>query len=585
MAKYICNPVDMNFPTEVDLSSKKPGLGWGMVPVPHRGAGDTTVILFKNRYYLNGSFDGFWYSDDLVTWEHVDGADLNVMRGAAADFCQVGDWVYQCASSREASSYYRTKDPMSKDFEFVKTSFGFWDPCLFQDDDGRLYLYWGCSNVDPIWGVEIDKETMDPIGERVVLLEGDPDHHGQERLGWNNDRAVGFLRPGETNAPGLDYTFPWIEGPYMNKHNGKYYLQYAAPATELPVYCDSYYVADSPLGPFTYAETSPFSLVKGGFYEGAGHGSSFEDKYGNWWHASTMIGAGGQAATRKMGIWPIGFDKDDIMYCNQNYADWPHIMPEGPIDPNATFPGWMLLSYNKPVKASTELPDHPAKYICDECSRTYFASSVRFPGEWVEMDLEKVMDVRAIQMNLTDHDLTSLMGIPYNHFSVLPAEEQKLYQRWLLEGSKDGENWEIICDKREAETNKTHDLLVFEEGIQVRYLRVTNYESPYFGNFAMLALRVFGHEDCAKPAAVKAVNVDRNAEDTCCVKFTWDAAEGATGYNVRWGIAEDKLYHSCLVFGKTELVMNNLNADIPYWVQIDAWNGGGITEGTALEKF
>ena len=588
MAKYICNPVTMNYPTKVDTDRNTPGLHYGMLHVPHREAADITIVPFKGRYYLDGSFSagagycGFWHSDDLVEWNFESGKGLNVMHAGAADFCRIDDWLYQTASSRTMSSIHRTKDPMSREFEHVKDSFGFWDPCLFADDDGRVYLYWGCSNADPIWGIELDKDTFETIGEPVVLVEDNSDHHGFERNGWNNDRNVGFLRTGETDAPGLINNAPWIEGAYMNKYNGKYYLQYAGPATEHPIYCDGYYVSDSPLGPFEFAETSPFSCVFGGFYPGAGHGSTFEDYNGNWWHGASMVGAAGDVSSRKMGIYPLGFDEDGIMYCDQNYADYPHIMPDKKVDPKSTFPGWMLLSYRKNVEVSSEIPDHPARYLTDETCRTYWAASVRRPGEWVKLDLGKVMDVRAVQLNLVDHDLAGLFKIPYNAFTVLPPEEQFVRQRWLMEGSVDGENWEILCDKREADTDRTHDLIVFEEGVDVRYIKVTSYETAFFNSFAMSGLRVFGHAGEAVPAKAENIVIDRNKEDPCCVRITWDKAEGADGYNVRWGIAENKLYHSTLVYDNNELVLNALNDNVSYFVQVDAFNGSGITEGDVL---
>jgi xylan 1,4-beta-xylosidase len=34
-----------------------------------------------------------------------------------------------------------------------------WDPAFYLDDDNRLYLYWGCSDVDPIYGVEVDYDN------------------------------------------------------------------------------------------------------------------------------------------------------------------------------------------------------------------------------------------------------------------------------------------------------------------------------------------------------------------------------------------------------------------------------------------
>ena len=581
--KYICNPVNMAYDNRMDTTGRAPGLGFAMgrLPIPHYGAGDTTVVRFKGRYYMFGSLQGFWWTDDLVDWHHESGKDLNIMPGAAGDICQVGDWLYQCASSREPSSIYRTKDPMSRKFEYVSTPFQFWDPCMFQDDDGRVYLYWGCSNVDPIWGVEMDPETMTPLGERVVLFGENSAHHGFERNGWDNDPKVGMLRVGETDAPGLDNTAPWIEGPYMNKHDGKYYLQYAAPATELPVYADGCYVSDKPLGPFTYCDNSPFSTCRGGFYEGAGHGSSFEDEYGNWWHATTMIGAA-PCSARKMGIFPLGFDADGIMYCNQNYYDYPHIMPQGKADPNSLFTGWMLLSWNKPATASSTIAEHPVENLTNESSRTYWAASRRRPGEWVMLDLGQVDDVRAVQLNFCDHDVQGLLGIPYNHFSVLPPEEQHCYHRWLLEGSADGEHWQTLCDKRRSETNMIHDLVVLEDGVQIRYLRLTSVETPFYGNFAMTGLRVFGHAPGQAPKAPANVSIARDPDDGCVARLHWDASEGADGYNVRWGIAPDKLYHSTLVYGKNELTMRYLNDSVPYFMQIDAFNGSGIGEGTVV---
>jgi hypothetical protein len=173
------------------------------------------------------------------------------------------------------------------------------------------------------------------------------------------------------------------------------------------------------------------------------------------------------------------------------------------------------------------------------------------------IDLEKEMDVRAVQINLTDHDLTGLMGIPYNHFSVQPPEKQLIRHRWLLEGSNDGKTWETLCDKREAQSDMTHDLIVFEDGKTVRYIKLTSFETPYYGNFALMGLRIFGHDDVEKPEAVTSVVADRCKDDPCSVTFKWDKSEGAVGYNVCWGIAEDKLYHSSLVYSDTELVLHS----------------------------
>ena len=79
-----------------------------------------------------------------------------------------------------------------------------------------------------------------------------------------------------------------IEGAYVNKVDGRYYLQYAGPGTQFNTYADGCYVGDGPLGPFEYDPHSPFSSKPGGFITGAGHGSTFQDRHGNWWHVATM---------------------------------------------------------------------------------------------------------------------------------------------------------------------------------------------------------------------------------------------------------------------------------------------------------
>ena len=149
------------------------------------------------------------------------------------------------------------------------------DPDLFLDDDGRVYFYWGCSNVDNIMGIELDpKDNFKAVGQPVTLIT-----HQQNVIGWERTSDKN-----DVEAPGYN------EGPSMLKYNGKYYLQYASPGTEFDSYGDGLYISDSPLGPYKKADYLPISVKPGGWMTGAGHGDTFQDKYGNYWHvASTVI--------------------------------------------------------------------------------------------------------------------------------------------------------------------------------------------------------------------------------------------------------------------------------------------------------
>jgi hypothetical protein len=48
----------------------------------------------------------------------------------------------------------------------------FWTPIFSATPTGRVYFYWGCSNRDPIYCVEMDPATMSPRTEKVALLIG-----------------------------------------------------------------------------------------------------------------------------------------------------------------------------------------------------------------------------------------------------------------------------------------------------------------------------------------------------------------------------------------------------------------------------
>ena len=181
--KYFCNPINVNYRYQFNADPRK----HGELQIC-REAADPSLILFKGRYYIFASMTlGVWVSDDLVNWENHRLPVELPLYDYAPDVRVLGDWVYFCASNREHNcDRWRTKDILNGPYEKIEGSFPYWDPNLFADDDGRLYFYWGCSNQTPICGVELDPETMQPLGEKIELLFGDPYAIGYERIGENN---------------------------------------------------------------------------------------------------------------------------------------------------------------------------------------------------------------------------------------------------------------------------------------------------------------------------------------------------------------------------------------------------------------
>lgn len=151
-----------------------------------------------------------------------------------------------------------------------------------------------------------------------------------------------------------------------------------------------------------------------------------------------------------------------------------------------------------------------------------------------------------------------------------------LRTRYLLEGSADGSEWSVLADKRQAETNLPHDYLELG-GVKLRYLRVTAEKLPYDEPFALSGLRVFGRGTCAAPAPVNTAQSERLNPMTA--RLRWEASGGAIGYNIRYGIAPDKLYLSHMVYEQNEVLLTMLNAGQAYYAAVDAFGEGGVTEG------
>lgn len=592
-----CNPLDLGYRYSHMKEQKA---------LAHREGADPTLIYFKGVYYAFVSMSaGFWYSDDLLEWKFRAAPDL-LIYDYAPDVRQVGEYLYFSASRRNQNCpILRTLNPLTEAFEQVSAPFAFWDPDMFTDDDGRVYFYWGCTNTDPIWGIEMNPVTMEPIGEKVPLIYGRETELGYERPGDNGtatrESSVvyqhlkhmfnpetnriefpgGMTEMGGFTAEAMTKMFlaigkPYIEGAFMTKHNGRYYLQYACPGTQYNTYADGVYVSDSPLGPFTLQPSNPMSSKPGGFITAAGHGSTIEDKYGNYWHSSTMRISRNHDFERRIGLFPAGFDKDGIMFCNQNFADYPHEVPAEKFDAAAQQPKWMLLSYNKKVTASS---GKNPQLAVNENIRDWWSAESAQPGEWICVDLGKTEDVRAIQVNFADEALSP----------EFPAEEygsdrgdrrielNEQISNYTVEISVDGENWELLENVSRECSNGYYE---YYDGIEARFVRITGGELPYDQVMRISGLRVFGNGSGKKPDQAKAEARRISALDAT---VTWEHIDNAQGVNVRYGIAPDKLYMSWLVYGADEVKLTTLIKDQEYYLSVDSFNENGITPGKIIK--
>jgi xylan 1,4-beta-xylosidase len=540
--KTYCNPLDLNYRFQFTNS------------VSYREAADPSMVRYKDKYILFVSHSGgYWYSDDMLKWNYLPVKTLPI-EDYAPDAITINDTTYFIASASVCKPIYYTTNPLSDNWKQMEKTLPYpvWDPNFFRDNDGKVYLYWGCSNSQPIIGARLDSK-MQPITVPDTLIR-----HNAARYGWEN--------PGEANEGGKN---GWNEGAWMTKYKNHYYLQYSAPGTEFKTYADGVYTSDSPLGPYKYENYSPFSYKPGGFAGGAGHSSTFMDKYGNYWHIATMSISIRHMFERRLGLFPAAFDKDGVLRTFTAFGDYPTIMPDHKIDfeKESLFSGWMLLSYKKKVEASSSEEKYPAANAADEDIRTWWSAKTGNAGEWISIGLDDKVTVNAIQVNFADNE------------SQLKPESRNIYYCYRILASNDKKSWKVIADRSNNRKDACHEYIELEKPVKARYIKIENVKVPD-GKFSLYDLRIFGKKEGKLPSVISDFNVARDADEPRKARLEWPKDNLATGYIVNFGTESGKLYSSVMVYGDNSLTLTGLNSDVRYFYSVDAFNESGITKGT-----
>ncbi len=555
--KTYCNPINIDY---------------GYTPIPnfaewgkHRATADPVIVNYKGDFYLFSTNQwGYWYSSDMLNWKFNSRKFLRPWNtGTYDELCApavgiIGDTMLVFGSTyTNKFTIWMSTNPKANEWKPLVDSFeiGGWDPAFFTDDDGRFYMYNGSSNRYPLYGVELNRKTMQPIGTRKEMYMLESWRYGWQRFGEYMDDTF------------LD---PFIEGAWMTKHNGKYYLQYGAPGTEFSGYADGVVVGTEPLGGFS-AQSDPLSFKPGGFARGAGHGATFMDNAKNYWHVSTISISVKNNFERRIGIWPAGFDKDDVMYCNTAFGDYPHYLPTQNNTEHGAFSGWMLLNYKKSVTVSSTLAAYQPNNAVDENIKTYWSATTGNSGEWIQSDLGNVSTVNAVQINYADQDAEFL------------GKQTTTYHQYKMYYSIDGKKWNVLIDKSNNKTDVPHDYVELQQPVQARFIKLENIHMPT-GKFAISGLRVFGNGNGAKPEAVKQFIVLRKEKDKRSAWIKWSPVSNAWAYNIYYGTAPDKLYSCIMVHDLNEYWFKAMDSQKAYYFTIEAINENGVSARTQVIK-
>ena len=548
MSTY-CNPLNLDYTYMIYNANQ--GLSY-------RSGADPAVVEFRGEYYMFVTRSlGYWHSKDLLNWDFITPEKWYFQGSNAPAAHNYKDSVlYVTGDPSGSMSILYTDNPKKGDWKAVPAIINdLQDPDLFIDDDGKAYMFWGSSNTYPIRAKTLDRnKRFKPSDTTYTLFHLDGKKHGWERFGENHsDTVLGG----------------YIEGPWLTKHNNKYYMQYAAPGTEFNVYGDGVYIADSPLGPYKYAPNNPVFYKPGGFMNGAGHGSTVLGPDNKYWHFGSMALSLNVNWERRIAMYPAWFDKDGLMYGDTYFGDYPHYAPAAG-GKHGEFTGWMLLNYRKPVKASSAVGDNRGENIGDENVKTFWLAEKNDENQWLEIDLQKPGKVYAVQVNYHDHKSDMYGRLP------------NLHHRYSIEGSTDGKNWITLVDRKNSFRDTPNDYVELGVPQTVRYIRYKNIKVPT-PHLAISGLRVFGKGTGKAPAAVKNFDVNRKS-DRRDAMITWAKQADAQGYNVLWGIAPDKLHNSWMVYDSNELDLKSLTVDQSYYFSIEAFNENGVSARTKPRK-
>ncbi len=589
-----CNPMNISYTYGVENHNN--------IPESRRSSADPVIITYKGDYYLFATNQaGFYWSKDMSNWEFVYGSFQR--HPHSSDICcpsalVMNDTLFLIGPDRHMP-VWKTANPKegrwTRHVDSILHPAG--DPGVFQDDDKRLYSYYGTSGKYPLVACELDYKTWQPIKAKDYVPQPISEYTNQEEAVEFNKKGVKevlWIRPKEHGwerfGPNNDMEpAPWgdfMEGAWMNKYNGKYYLQYAAPGTEFKGYANGVYVSDKPLGPFTYQKHNPMSYKPGGFVIGAGHGNTFEDLNGNFWNTGTCKISMKDRFERRIDMFPAGFDKEGIMYSNTSYGDFPITLSKKQRDHSkGASAGWMLLSYKKPVSvssidtcASTRIHrvDYQGKKVfenlcfggenvTDEDIQTWWSAKTNKPGEWLQIDLGRKMQINALQVNYADHKSTQ-----YN-------KAMDIYHQYQIFVSDDTQNWKLVVDKSKNDKDGPHDYIELTTSITGRYVKLVNVHAAT-GLFAVSDFRVFGNGLSEKPKSVTGFRVDRNPSDPRNAMIQWNKHSDAIGHTIYYGISPDKLYNNIMVYDGDSYDFRGLDKETEYYFSIEAFNESGKSE-------
>lgn len=268
--------------TEAKSDNKKEYLSQPLVS--HIYTADPSAHVFNNRIYIYPSHDTATGTKEDDLGGHFDMRDYHILsmdsiggsvtdHGVALDIKNVpwaGRQMWAPDAAFANGKYYlyfpvknkqdvfqigvavsdKPEGPFTAEKEPIKNSYSI-DPCVFKDDDGQFYMYFG-----GIWGGQLqrwnhnkyDSTAKNRTKEEMAALPRIAKLNADMKSFSGHVKEVRLVDSNGKNFGEKDNDKRFFEAAWVFKYKGKYYFTYSTGDTHFLCYA----TGDDPYGPFTY---------------------------------------------------------------------------------------------------------------------------------------------------------------------------------------------------------------------------------------------------------------------------------------------------------------------------------------------
>jgi len=470
LAKTFVNPLALpNYPLGNWTQKPSPNLDrWlkGYVQ-DFRELADPSVIYHDGMWIMYSSVRMAYVSKDFITWTHHSVNPEKVGDGYAPTVVKNGNrWLLTgCFSELFVADNplgpFRSLGPIKRPdgTSIAQTIF---DPQLFSDDDGKLYLYY--HEKGQLVGTRLnlkDPTQMETVPKRLAV------YRPQEE--WE--------RYGEYNE---DIRKNNMEGVWMLKEGGVYYLTFTGPATAAGTYAIGAYKGSLPLGDFEYQNNNPILRKTTGVVPGVGHGSIVKGPNNTLWAFVTSVVGNYHVFERRVGLFPVGIDenKELIAFASRDVPQWaPGLLPN-PEKGNEA--GWLPVSVRTIARASSEAPGRTADYAMDDNARTWWRPDDEDQTPSLTIDFKNAYDIAAIRILWSEEGLNHKKGVVSK-----PLKYRLLYQL------KTSDEWKVALDCSNNQVDYLIDYRTYE-AVYARRVKLEIIQDNPDAKIGVQELTVFG---------------------------------------------------------------------------------------------